>query len=496
MVKSPEETRTKIVCTIGPASRNPETIRELVREGMDVARVNFSHGTQTEHAQSIECVRRVAREEAATVAILADLQGPKLRIGALHRPLNLEPGDWLALTTRSADGSFHVIPLPYPELIAGANVGGRWLFDDGAIEVIVREVRPEVVTAEVLVGGQLSSSKGVNAPGGTSRVAALTEKDREDARFAASCGVDFIALSFVQVAEDLSALRDLLDKLPGGPGIGIIAKIEKREALDDLDRILMVADAVMVARGDLGLEVPPQEVPLHQKEIVRRCNRRGIPVITATQMLQSMVDSPRPTRAEASDVANAILDGTDAVMLSEETAVGRYPVEAVVMMREISAMAEGSMPCRIDDDAFHQSGSMTSVTDAISDATARIADEVGARLIVTSTTSGYTARQVARERPRQPIVALTTDESVLRQMALVWGVVPLLVEDFEGTDEMLRVLSQTLIDAGHASEGDLVVVTAGLPTGGRGTTNLLKVHRLENESATSRREESVDQASP
>lgn len=477
MVKSPEETRTKIVCTIGPASQDRETIRAMIREGMDVARINLSHGTQSEHAESIECIRRVVREEAATVAILADLQGPKLRIGQLIDPLDLRAGDWIALTAEPADGSFRVIPLPHPELIAGANVGGRWLFDDGAIEAIVREVRPEVVIAEVLVGGRLSSTKGVSAPGGTRRVVALTEKDRDDVHFATSYSVDYIALSFVQAAEDLRALRELLDELPGGPGTGIVAKIEKREALDDLERILAVADAVMVARGDLGLEIPPQEVPIRQKEIIRRCNRRGVPVITATQMLQSMVDHPRPTRAEASDVANAILDGTDAVMLSGETAIGRYAAEAVAMMREISASAEGELRFSAGDRRFGGIDHVHPVTDAISDATARVADAVNARLIATVTTTGYTARQVARERPRRPIVALTPDERVLRQLALVWGVVPLSISPVEGTDDMLRVVSEALIDAGHVTAGDLIVITAGLPAGGMGTTNVLKVHR-------------------
>ena len=479
MVKLAEETRTKIVCTIGPASRDPETLRELVRQGMDVARLNFSHGTHAEHAETIDGLRQIAEDECATVAILADLQGPKLRIGALREPLDVEPGDWIALTSNAADGSARVIPVPHPELVAGSTVAGHWLFGDGEIEVIVREVRPEVVIAEVLFGGRMTSYQGVHAPGATGEVAALTEKDQEDARFAVSCGVDYVALSFVQRGADLDALRFLLDALPDGAGTAIVAKIEKREALDDLDAILAAVDAVMVARGDLGLEVPPQEVPIHQKEIIRRCNGCGLPVITATQMLRSMIDHPRPTRAEASDVANAILDGTDALMLSEETAIGRFPIEAVAMMREISVMAEGGLPCRVDDDAFHGSDGALSVTDAISGATARIADEVGARLIATSTSSGYTARQVARERPRQPIVALTQNERVLRQLALVWGVAPLRVRAYEGTDDMLQAVSSTLVNADFAEKDDIIVVTAGLPIGGRGTTNLLKVHRIE-----------------
>jgi pyruvate kinase len=273
-------------------------------------------------------------------------------------------------------------------------------------------------------------------------------------------------------------LRTLLDELPNGHAVGIVAKIEKREAIDHLDGILHAADAVMVARGDLGVEVPPQEVPMHQKDIIRCANRLGVPVITATQMLQSMVENPRPTRAEASDVANAILDGTDAVMLSAETAVGRYPREAVAMMREIAAIAEHRMPCRVDDVRFGALEHTHPITDAVSDATVRVADEVGAKLIATSTWSGYTARQIARERPRLPIVALTPNEPVRRQLALVWGVQTLVVPQYSGTDEMLDVVSRALIDASLAVPGDLIVVSAGIPFGGGGKTNFLKVHRL------------------
>jgi len=293
-------------------------------------------------------------------------------------------------------------------------------------------------------------------------IEAFTDKDRDDARYAAAQGVDFIALSFVKRAEDIDSLRRFLSGIEGGEGVGIVAKI----------------DAVMVARGDLGVELSPQEVPFHQKEIIRRCNRLGIPVITATQMLQSMISSPRPTRAEASDVANAVLDGTDALMLSAETASGGYPVEAVEMMREISAIAEGGMPSRIDELRFEDLEHTHPVTDAISDATVRIADEVDAKLIVTSTWSGYTARQIARERPRRPIVALTPNENVARQLALVWGVTSLRVEAYEGADGILGIVSVALTEAGYAKVGDLVVITGGLPTGGGGKTNFIKVHRL------------------
>jgi pyruvate kinase len=446
---------------------------------MDVARINYSHGTQDEHGEAISIVRRAADAEGATVAVLADLQGPKFRLGALRFPVSLAVGDRITFTADpAADGSGGVFPLPHPQLLYGLRAGGRLLIDDGAIEAVVRRVLSGVADVEILVGGRLTSHKGVAAPGATQYLQALTDKDRADAAHAVTCGADFLALSFVQTGADVAALRALLDGLPNGRETAIVAKIEKREAIDHLDDILHVADAVMVARGDLGVEVPPQEVPMHQKDIIRRANRLGVPVITATQMLQSMVENPRPTRAEASDVANAILDGTDAVMLSAETAVGRYPREAVAMMREIAVIAEHQMPCRMDDVRFGALEHTHPITDAVGDATVRVADEVGARLIATSTWSGYTARQVARERPRLPIVALTPNERVKRQLSLVWGVQSLVVPQYSGTDEMLGVVSRALVDAGRAAPGDLIVVSAGVPFGGGGKTNFLMVYTI------------------
>jgi len=367
------------------------------------------------------------------------------------------------------------VRLPHPDLIEQVSPGARVLFGDGEIEGAVREARPGTLIVEIEAGGTLRSRQGVVVPDVAFALGALTEKDEADARFAVSCGVDVVALSFVQSPDDVVALRSLLADA-GAEETAIVAKIERRSGLDRFDDILRVSDGVMIARGDLGVEIPPQEVPIHQKRMIRACNRAGVPVITATQMLQSMTESPRPTRAEASDVANAILDGTDAVMLSAETAIGRHPDRAVAMMREIAAIAERHVGCA--DGPPPVDRGVHPITDAISDATARIADGLNATLIATSTTSGYTARQVARERPRQPIVALATDERVLRRLALVWGVVPLRVPPFEGADEMLRVASRALLESGYATPGDLVVVTAGLPTGGRGTTNLVKVHRV------------------
>ena len=478
MVRRASETKTKIVCTIGPASSDRATVRALIGAGMDVARINLSHGTREAHEETIRVVREVAKEEDAVVAVMADLQGPKLRIGRLAAPIDLSPGDWIALTTLGSDGTDHVVPLPHPALIAGAHPADRVLIDDGTIEVEIREVRPDVLIGKVLVGGELLSHKGVAVPGGTSKVTALTEKDREDARFAVEAGTDFVALSFVRTAEDLHQLRGLLDERAQGRDIGIVAKIEKREALDHLSEILGASDAVMVARGDLGVETSPQRVPMLQKEIIRRCNRLGIPVITATQMLQSMVYNPRPTRAEASDVANAILDGTDAVMLSAETAVGRYPVEAVSMIREISVIAERERIHRDEDGPSGPIEPIHPVTDAIGRATVRVAREIDAALIVTSTWSGYTARQVARERPMRPIVAFTPRESTLRRLALVWGITPVLVPAHGSTDEMLETVGRLLVERGEVRPGDAVVVTGGIPGGSEGTTNFIKVHRI------------------
>ena len=479
MASKLSDTRTKIVCTLGPASRGPNALRDLIRSGMNVARINYSHGTQDEHRAAFDAVRRAADAEGATVAVIADLRGPKFRLGVLARPVEVAVGDRIALSADSAaDGSGGVFPLPHPQLLYGLRVGSRLLIDDGAIEAVVRKVLSGVADVEVVVGGRLSSHKGVAAPGATQHLEALTDKDRADAAHAVACGADYVALSFVQSSDDVRALRMLLDSMPDGRSTGVVAKIEKREAIDHLDGILHATDAVMVARGDLGVEVSPQEVPMHQKDIIRRANRLGVPVITATQMLQSMVENPRPTRAEASDVANAILDGTDAVMLSAETAVGRYPREAVAMMREIAAIAEHRMPCRMDDVRFGALEHAHPITDAVSGATVRVADEVGAKLIATSTWSGYTARQIARERPRLPIVALTPNEPVRRQLALVWGVQTLVVPQYSGTDEMLDVVSRALIDAALAAPGDLIVVSAGIPFGGGGKTNFLKVHRL------------------
>ena len=473
-------TRTKFVCTIGPASRNETVLRALIRAGMDVARINLSHGTKEEHREEINAIRRLAKEEKAVVAILADLQGPKLRIGRIDPdPLILSPGDRVVLTHRPTAGEERTIHLLHPIAVTAVEPGEAILFGDGEAEVVVKEKSPDALICEATGSGELRSHQGFHAPGLAPALSALTEKDRADAHFALESGVDFLALSFVKTAEDIERLRTLMeDENPSSPPLPIVAKIETRKALENFDPILGAVDAVMVARGDLGIEVPVQEVPLHQKEIIRKCNHAGVPVITATQMLQSMTEHPRPTRAEASDVANAILDGSDAVMLSAETATGRYPVRTLEMMRKIAKNTEGKMPCRLDEVEFSGVPHRHPITDAISEATRSIARDLEARLIVTSTWSGYTARQVSRERPRQPIVALTPCERVCRELALVWGVIPVLVPPYQNTEEMLQILEEKILSFALAAKGDLVIVTGGFPLTEGGNTNFLKAHRL------------------
>ncbi|MBN1954725.1 MAG: pyruvate kinase [Anaerolineae bacterium] len=461
--------RTKMICTLGPVSRDVRVVRELVRAGMNVARINFSHGDQATHAQAIAAVRQAAREEERLVSIVADLQGPKLRVGDLPAGgVKLAAGDRLLL----ADAPFSPgrIPLPHPEVLRDLQPGQPLRLDDGRMELTVEEVADGAAWCRVVAGGLLTSRKGVNLPGASLGISSVTPKDREDARFAAEQGVDFVALSFVRSPQDVQALRDEL-----AAGIAVVAKIEKPEALAVLDEILAVSDAIMIARGDLGVETPPEEVPFHQKRIIAACNRAGKPVITATQMLQSMMTCPTPTRAEASDVANAILDGTDAVMLSGETAVGEHPVGAARTMARICANAEA----HLSPERFLRSGEglgSCTVTESISQATVEIAAEVGARAILTATMSGATARMVARHRPAVPIVALTPNPATLAQLAVVWGVTPLLIDHFATTDEMIDLMAQAAYRAGKVRAGDLIVLTAGIPFGGEGLTNTVQVH--------------------
>lgn len=476
--------RTKIVATIGPSSSDEETLRELIRAGLDVARINFSHGTQEQHGEVIKRIRKVADEEQAVIGILADLQGPKIRLGKLDpEPLDIKPGDALVLTSRpDPDQSKGHLPLPHPEFIRDIRASNRLLLDDGEIEMIVRSATSDSLTCEVVIGGLLKSRKGVSSPDASlSSISALTAKDRDDALFALKEGVDFIAMSFVRNADDMRELRWLIRH--HGGDVWLIAKIEKFEAIDSFEKILEHSDGIMVARGDLGIEIPASEVPIQQKRIIKLCNQVGKPVITATQMLNSMITSPRPTRAEASDVANAIFDGTDAVMLSGETASGKYPIEAVKTMAAIARNSEnhlvnyGSNPRR-DISRLASAREDNDTANAISFATTQIADFINAKMIVTSTWTGYTARRVARERPATPILCVTPNSVTFNRMSLVWGVLPMMVEEFHTIDEMLQVIVDAAQRAGLVESDDVMVIIAGVPFGAGGQTNFMKLHRV------------------
>jgi pyruvate kinase len=466
--------RTKIVCTLGPASWSPERIASLVEVGMDVARINFSHGELDRHAETIRNVREAARRAGRPVAILGDLQGPKIRVGALAEPVTLQPGD---AVTFAPEGEHRAPELPttYHQLADDLDVGDVVLLADGLMELIVTDVEAPRVTMRVIHGGTLTSSKGINLPGVRVSVPSLTEKDVRDLAFALEQELDYIALSFVRVAADV---RDLASRIPEG-GPLVVVKVEKGLALQNLQEILDASSAAMVARGDLGVELPFEQVPLAQKRMIQLSNLTSRPVITATQMLESMIENPRPTRAEASDVANAIIDGTDAVMLSAETATGRFPVQAVQAMVRIAEEIERShvletgpaydIPVDVRSDGF------TPTERVIARATAEAARRLKAPVIFSFTTSGATARVVSSFRPPVPILAITDSERTYTQLAMVWGVTPILCSDESSFDEMMECGRQAAVVRGMAAPGDRVVVTAGLPMHQAGTTNVMRV---------------------
>jgi len=466
--------RTRIVATLGPACQDETTLQAIIQAGLDVVRVNFSHGTHENHARQIALVRRLAAEAGRVIAVMQDLAGPKLRVGELRDgAATLKPGAVVTLTTEEVVGDAQRFTVRYPGLARDVRPGERILLDDGLLELEVLGSQGTEVRCRVVVGGTLLPHKGVNLPGTTLSTPSITDKDRADLAFGLAQGVDYVAQSFVRAAADVEELKTLIAS--HGATTPVIAKIEKPQALADLDRIIAVSDGSMVARGDLGVEIPAEQVPGHQKTIIRKCNDQGRPVITATQMLQSMIENPRPTRAEASDVANAILDGSDAVMLSGETAVGRYPVAAVQTMARIAETVDRDFPYR---EWFRRSQMETArtITDAIGQATCEIAYELKAAAIITSTRSGFTARMVARHRPAVPIIATTAEQRTLHQMALIWGVVPLLVPQCVNTDEMIALGERAALEAGLVRPGDVVVFTAGVPPAVTGRTNMLKVH--------------------
>jgi pyruvate kinase len=468
--------RTKIVCTLGPATDSTEGTAALVEAGMDVVRLNFSHGDREDHREMIRRVREVSNSLGRKVGILQDLGGPKIRLGELPgEGIDLVLGETVALGIEG-QSTAGVIPVKYPYLLEDVGVGETILLADGIAELEVSDVKKDRLLCRVVIGGTVTSRKGVNLPQAKLRVAAFTDKDRADLEVGLEEGVDFVALSFVRHEDDLAPVRDRISQL-GQPPM-LIAKIEKPQAVDRLEPILEAVDGVMVARGDLGVEMPPEKVPMIQKQIIAAARRAGRPVITATQMLRSMVDSPRPLRAEASDVANAVLDGTDAVMLSEETAIGNYPTEAVRVLHRVALQAEPEIdhPEMLADS---QSPSVPPVTGAISRAAVELAADIGAVAIVTTTSSGDTARLVARLRPATPVLAMTTSDVVTRQLNLSWGVIPAAAPETESTVELGEAILAELVRHGFGGQGDRVVITAGLPLGFSDTTNVIRVEELD-----------------
>jgi pyruvate kinase len=461
--------RTKIVCTLGPATRTPEAMESLMDAGMNVARINFSHGTHAQHAATIQTLRQLARQREQPIAILGDLQGPRIRIGDLEKPIPVQAGDDVVLCFE-AHVSPGEIPVTYDDLATDVHVGDRILVDDGRIELMAMDVNPPRVKARVVHGGEIRSHKGLNLPGVEVSAPSITDKDRADALFAVEQGLDYLALSFVRRAEDIASVRSLV-----GRDTLVVAKIEKDSALTNIDSIVREADAVMVARGDLGVELPFEQVPIAQKTIIRLCNQIGRPVITATQMLESMVENPTPTRAEASDVANAILDGTDAVMLSAETAVGSYPRFAVQAMRRIITEIEQHPAPRTLQDRRLTSAS---TPETIAAATATAVRMIGTPCVVVFTKSGFSARIVSAARPQVPIVVLSDIPRTYTQLALVWGVLPVLVPHANNYDEMMRLAREALLRLKLVQSGDRVIVTAGHPFDTPGTTNLMKVETV------------------
>jgi pyruvate kinase len=472
--------RAKIICTIGPAVHSPAAIEQLIVLGMDAARLNFSHGSYADHAQTVLWLREVSTRLRKPIAIIADLQGPKIRTGETHdgNPLELHVGQRLVLTTNPTLGTVDCVFVTYPHLPEDVKPGDRILLDDGLLElrVLTTDTVSRVET-EVVIGGRLGEHKGINLPGVALRTAALTDKDQADLEFALNQGIDYVALSFVRRAEDIVLARQVMHRV--GRMVPLIAKIEKPEALTNLDAIVTLSDAVMVARGDLGVELSPERVPVVQKEIIRRCNRRGLPVIIATQMLNSMIEHPRPTRAEASDVANAIFDGADVVMLSGETASGAYPFEAVKMMDRIIQAAEEQKAKErptLPRELLSIPAGFPEVTCGIA---CRAAREAGVAVIAAFTLSGLTARLLSRFRPIAPVIAFSPNEQVRRQLALLWGVIPRIMEPVAETEILVQRGEEELLAGGFARQGDRIVLVFGAPIAAvAGQTNSIRLHQI------------------
>ncbi len=466
--------RTKIVATLGPASSSPDRIEALFRAGVDVFRLNFSHGSHEDHKKRFDAIRALERSAKRPIGILADLQGPKLRLGTFAAgAIDLAAGDHFRLDLDKAQGDRTRAPMPHPEIFAALAPGSDLLLDDGRVRLRVLDCGPDFAQTEVVTAGRLSDRKGVNVPGAVLPMSAMTEKDRRDLAFAVELGVDWIALSFVQRPDDVAEAR----RLAGGRA-AVLSKLEKPAAIERLDEIVELSDAVMVARGDLGVEMPPEDVPSLQKRILRTCRLAGKPVIVATQMLDSMIAAPAPTRAEASDVATAVYDGADAVMLSAETASGQYPVEAVAMMERIIVRVERDPLFRRILAADHAVPEATAA-DAITAAARQVAETVNAAAIVTFTTSGSTTLRAARERPAPPILCLTENVGTARRLALAWGVHTVVAQDVRSFDEMVERAVTVARASEFAGPGDRLVITAGVPFGTPGATNVLRIAWLD-----------------
>ena len=461
--------KTKIVCTLGPASENEETLRELIKNGLNVCRLNFSHGSHEEHKGRMDLVKKLREELNMPTAILLDTKGPEIRTGKFDVPeVFLEEGQTFTITMKDVIGDKERCTVSYKGLANDVKPGDTILIDDGLVGLTVKEVNNDNIVCEVQNSGIVKNHKGVNVPGVKVNLPAITEKDRSDIEFGIEQGIDFIAASFVRKVSDVLAIREILEE-NNATHIKIISKIENQEGVDNLDEIIEVSDGIMVARGDLGVEIPTEEIPVVQKLMIKKCNEAGKPVITATQMLDSMIRNPRPTRAEVTDVANAIYDGTDAIMLSGETAAGKYPVEAVKTMATIAKRAEETMRNRRT-----KINKSKNVTDAISYATCTTAMDLDARAILSSTASGHTARMVSKFRPDCPIIATTSDESVRRQLSLTWGVLPVMRNKSANTDQVIVNSIEAAKTAEYVNENDIVVITAG----GSETTNLIKVETV------------------
>jgi pyruvate kinase len=468
--------KTKIICTIGPASGSEEMIGRLIDAGMNVARLNFSYGTHRTHARYIRTIRNITRERELPIAILQDLPGPKLRAGIRQsREVKLKQGENIVLTTRDTPGDEHQLSISLPSLPRDVRLGDDILLDDGAIKLKVEATTDTDIDCRVVIDGVLKPGKGVIFPGAPLPGPFLSQRDLEHLSFGTEHGVDFVALSFVDKADDVAEVREILNQR--GVEIPLIAKIERSEAITNFDEILAAADGIMIARGDLGVEVALERIPLIQKEIIRKCNYAGKPVITATQMLESMVHSFSPTRAEVTDVANAIFDGSDAIMLSAETSIGKYPLQATAMMSHVAKEAEQALV--YNHMLTERRAALESqVDDAISYDACHTAHQLGAVAIVAFTKSGSTARRVSKYRPKVPILAITPSEVVRQRLALVWGIYPFAVTEPSSVDELFAQGTNLAKETGIAKEGDLVVITAGIPIGVPGTTNLLKVDKI------------------